>query len=166
MNAAAFFSDYDDIQVDIPLMFNPSQTNTFNAGKGEISGFELEPTAAPVDGLAARITAYLENYPREVVAGQDPEEVYDRYHTADYAVVSDGITLDRERLLAHIAPARRRTRCATRGPSWQRSWSYEHATAAPAAAGRAVQQRHGGCVERIEARLRPRGVAHPCGWCR
>ncbi len=64
--------------------------------------------AAPVDGLAARITAYLENYPREVVAGQDPEEVYDRYHTADYAVVSDGITLDRERLLAHIAPARRR----------------------------------------------------------
>ncbi|CAI9402888.1 nuclear transport factor 2 family protein [Nocardioides sp. T2.26MG-1] len=57
---------------------------------------------------AARITAYLQNYPREVIAADHPEEVLDRYHTPDYAVITDGITLDRERLLAHVTPARRR----------------------------------------------------------
>ena len=60
------------------------------------------------DGPAARITAYLQDYPREVVAAEHPEQVLDRYHTPDYAVVTDGITLDRARLLAHVAPARRR----------------------------------------------------------
>jgi len=59
-------------------------------------------------GLGPRIAAYLENYPREVIAAEHPEEVLDRYHTPDYAVVTDGITLDRARLLAHVTPARRR----------------------------------------------------------
>lgn len=60
------------------------------------------------DGLAAGITAYLENYPSEVIAADDPTAVHDRYHAAEYAVVSDGLILDRDRLLAHVAPARKR----------------------------------------------------------
>ena len=65
-------------------------------------------TAAADDDLAARITAYLENYPLEITWADVPEEVYDRYHAPGYAIVSDGTTLDRERLLAHVRPARRR----------------------------------------------------------
>ncbi len=58
--------------------------------------------------LEAAVTAYLENYPNEVIGADDPTAVYDRYHAAEYAVVSDGLTLDRDRLLAHVAPARKR----------------------------------------------------------
>jgi hypothetical protein len=58
--------------------------------------------------VASGITAYLENYPNEVIRADDPTAVYDRYHAAEYAVVSDGLTLDRDRQLAHVAPAKKR----------------------------------------------------------
>jgi len=61
-----------------------------------------------LEGLETRITAYLEEYPREIVAADDPDDVYDRHHAPGYAVVSDGLPLDRERILAHVAPAKKR----------------------------------------------------------
>jgi hypothetical protein len=34
--------------------------------------------------------------------------VFDRYHTPDFVLYNDGLPLDRDRLLAHVRPARRR----------------------------------------------------------
>lgn len=54
------------------------------------------------------LTAYLTNYPREVAFGNEkPDTVFDRYHTNDFVLVNDGLPLDRERLLAHMRPARK-----------------------------------------------------------
>jgi hypothetical protein len=53
------------------------------------------------------LRTYLSAYPREVMAGDAPA-VFDRYHTPDFVLTSDGIPLDRERLLAHVRPAGRR----------------------------------------------------------
>jgi hypothetical protein len=36
--------------------------------------------------------------------------VFDRYHTADFAMCNDGIRLDRAKLLAHVRPARKRAK--------------------------------------------------------
>jgi len=50
---------------------------------------------------------YLTTYPQQIVFGVDePGEVFDRYHTPDFVMVNDGLRLDRERLLAHVRPAR------------------------------------------------------------
>lgn len=58
---------------------------------------------------AEDLTRYLTDYPREVAFGDEPAEtVLDRYHTADYVVVNDGVALDRQRLLDHVRPARKR----------------------------------------------------------
>ncbi|MGH3648560.1 MAG: nuclear transport factor 2 family protein [Micromonosporaceae bacterium] len=58
---------------------------------------------------AADLAGYLTRYPEEITfGGEDPETVLDRYHTPDYAIVNDGIRLDRQRLLDHIRPARKR----------------------------------------------------------
>jgi iron complex outermembrane recepter protein len=47
INAAAFFSDYKDIQISTNPDFNSNATITQNAAEAEISGMELEFTAAP-----------------------------------------------------------------------------------------------------------------------
>ncbi|RKR86824.1 SnoaL-like protein [Micromonospora pisi] len=53
--------------------------------------------------------AYLTGYPVEVAFGEDDAAtVFDRYHTPDFVLYNDGIPLDREKLLAHVRPARRR----------------------------------------------------------
>jgi len=53
------------------------------------------------------LAGYLTTYPQQVVFGAaDPAEVFDRYHTPDFVMVNDGLTLDRERLLGHVRPAR------------------------------------------------------------
>jgi hypothetical protein len=58
---------------------------------------------------ATDLAAYLVRYPEEVTFGdEDPATVLDRYHTPDYELVNDGVRLDRQRLLDHVAPARRR----------------------------------------------------------
>ncbi|MEV4711181.1 nuclear transport factor 2 family protein [Micromonospora sp. NPDC049374] len=55
------------------------------------------------------LTSYLIRYPQEAGLGdEDPATVLDRYHTPDYELVNDGVSLDRKRLLEHIRPARRR----------------------------------------------------------
>src|SRR4051794_2469587 len=61
----------------------------------------------PADDFAA----YLRTYATEMVSGDaDPSTVVDRYHTPDVEWVSDGNRLDRDRLVAHIAPIRRNAR--------------------------------------------------------
>ena len=55
------------------------------------------------------LARYLTSYPQEIAFGpREPEEVFDHHHTADLVLVSDGLPLDREKLLAHARPARKR----------------------------------------------------------
>ncbi|MET7670186.1 nuclear transport factor 2 family protein [Micromonospora luteifusca] len=55
------------------------------------------------------LIGYLTNYPQEISFGDDPAEtVFDRYHTPDFVLYNDGVPLDREKLLAHVRPARKR----------------------------------------------------------
>lgn len=57
----------------------------------------------------ADLAGYLVRYPQEAGLGdEDPATVLDRYHTPDYELVNDGVLLDRQRLLDHIRPARKR----------------------------------------------------------
>jgi hypothetical protein len=57
------------------------------------------------------VAAYLSQYPREVTFGEeDPETVFDRYHTPDFIMCNDGMRLDRAKLLAHVRPARKRAK--------------------------------------------------------
>jgi len=49
LNAAAFFEDYDDLQVPI---FAGGALRVFNAGKAEIWGIELEGRVLPAEGLS------------------------------------------------------------------------------------------------------------------
>src|SRR5688572_20540012 len=45
-----------------------------------------------------------------VVGDEEPALVVDRYHTPDIEWISDGNRLDRNRLVAHVGPARRNAR--------------------------------------------------------
>ena len=55
------------------------------------------------------LRAYLVSYPQELAFGDDePGAVFDRYHTPDFVLYNDGLPLDRDRLLAHVTPARKR----------------------------------------------------------
>jgi len=54
LNAAAFQTEYDDIQVVVQEGFAPQ---TRNAASATIRGFEVEATAVPVEGLIATFTA-------------------------------------------------------------------------------------------------------------
>jgi hypothetical protein len=57
------------------------------------------------------VAAYLTHYPQEVTFGEhDAGAVFDRYHTPDFVMCNDGIRLDREKLLAHVRPARKRAK--------------------------------------------------------
>ncbi|WP_214407163.1 nuclear transport factor 2 family protein [Pseudonocardia lacus] len=66
------------------------------------------PTApVPADDFAG----YLRAYTAEVTSGDDdPAAVVDRYHAPDIQWVSDGTALDRDRLVAHVRPARHNAR--------------------------------------------------------
>jgi iron complex outermembrane receptor protein len=63
INAAAFFNDYEDIQ--LTLRFCPTLTPPapcaarFNAGDAEIKGAEVEIVAAPIEGLLFELTASM-----------------------------------------------------------------------------------------------------------
>ena len=55
------------------------------------------------------LRGYLINYPQEISFGDEPAEtVFDRYHVPDFVLCNDGLPLDREKLLAHVRPARKR----------------------------------------------------------
>jgi hypothetical protein len=64
----------------------------------------------PREDFARYITAYV----TEMAFGdEEPGTVLDRYHTPDIDWVTDGIHLDRDRLIAHATPARKNvTECA------------------------------------------------------
>jgi hypothetical protein len=54
------------------------------------------------------LVGYLTRYPPQLTFGdQDPAAVMDHYHTPDFDMTNDGIRLDRERLLAHVATGRK-----------------------------------------------------------
>jgi hypothetical protein len=58
----------------------------------------------PADDFAG----YLSRYPQEAAfSGDDPADVFDRYHVPEFVLYNDGVPLDRTRLLAHMRPARR-----------------------------------------------------------
>jgi hypothetical protein len=59
--------------------------------------------------MDVNVAAYLTEYPQEVAFGTEGAgTVFDRYHTPDFVMCNDGIPLDREKLLAHVRPARKR----------------------------------------------------------
>ncbi|MFG3441092.1 nuclear transport factor 2 family protein [Nonomuraea sp. NPDC047897] len=54
---------------------------------------------------------FLTRLPRELGLGtEDAAQVVDRYYTPDITYRNDGVTLDRDRLIAHAAPARKNAR--------------------------------------------------------
>jgi iron complex outermembrane recepter protein len=80
LNVAIFRSDYEDIQVDIPVLNNPQLTNTFNAGEAEIDGAELELTVVPLEGLVLNATyGYLDADFTKVVDPQTGTDITDIY---------------------------------------------------------------------------------------
>lgn len=59
----------------------------------------------------ADLVDYLTQYPEQIAFGDEPPEVvFDRYHAPDFVMASDGIPLDRQRMIDHARPARRRAR--------------------------------------------------------
>jgi SnoaL-like domain len=57
------------------------------------------------------VASFLIRYPHELTFGdEDAATVFDRYHTPDFLLRNDGFELDRDRLLAHVRPARKRAR--------------------------------------------------------
>ncbi|GIE35447.1 hypothetical protein Ait01nite_084920 [Actinoplanes italicus] len=51
----------------------------------------------------------LVRYPQEAgLTDEEPAAVLDRYHTPDFELINDGVLLDRQRLLDHITPTRKR----------------------------------------------------------
>jgi ketosteroid isomerase-like protein len=67
----------------------------------------MSATPVPAEDFAG----YLRGYTAEMTAGdEDPAAVVDRYHAPDIRWVSDGNALDRDRLVAHVGPARRNAR--------------------------------------------------------
>ncbi|WP_068928014.1 nuclear transport factor 2 family protein [Planobispora rosea] len=61
--------------------------------------------------LEERFHAFLTRSPHELGLGrEDPAEIIDRYYTPDIEYCNDGFRLDRDRLIAHVGPARRNGR--------------------------------------------------------
>ena len=57
------------------------------------------------------VNVYLVQYPQQVTfSEEDAGAVFDRYHAPDFVMCNDGILLDREKLLAHVRPARKRAK--------------------------------------------------------
>ncbi len=76
LNAAAYFSDYQDIQLNFSDASTPADvrdTIVINAGEGEIKGFELDFTALLSEGLTATFSyAYQDAKFTKVVDPDDP----------------------------------------------------------------------------------------------
>ncbi|GIH75667.1 nuclear transport factor 2 family protein [Planobispora longispora] len=68
-------------------------------------------SAGPAVDLEERFHAFLTRSPHELGLGQgDPAEIIDRYYTPDIEYFNDGVRLDRDRLVAHVGPARKNGR--------------------------------------------------------
>ncbi|WP_380872919.1 TonB-dependent receptor [Sphingomonas sp. DBB INV C78] len=89
LNAAAFYYDYDDLQVSD---FQEGSTILTNAGKARITGFEVEFAAVPVDGFTVTANyGYTDFKYREfIVGGVDVADIakppYAPKHTASGAL--------------------------------------------------------------------------------
>jgi hypothetical protein len=68
---------------------------------------ERSNMAGPTPG--GDLVGYLKSYVEEMAFGEeDPASVVDRYHTPDVVWHTDGLRLDRDRLIAHARPVRRK----------------------------------------------------------
>jgi iron complex outermembrane receptor protein len=76
LNAAAYFSDYTDIQVNFSDTSTPADvtdTTVINAGEGEISGAEIDFTFLMTEGLTATFSyAYQDGEYTDIVNPLDP----------------------------------------------------------------------------------------------
>jgi iron complex outermembrane recepter protein len=77
VNGAAYFSQYEDVQMNLGDPTTPADvrdTNVFNAGEGEIKGVELDITALLTEGLTAVVSyAYQDAEFTDVSAPEDPD---------------------------------------------------------------------------------------------
>lgn len=77
LNAAAYFSQWEDMQLNLADLSTPADvrdTNVFNAGESEISGLELDLMALLTEGLTFTLAyAYLDTEFTEVSAPDNPE---------------------------------------------------------------------------------------------
>ena len=62
------------------------------------------------DGISVVVQFPVDTGDRVDVFREDADVVFDRYHTPDFIMWNDGIQLNREKLLAHVRPARKRAR--------------------------------------------------------
>jgi iron complex outermembrane receptor protein len=76
LNGAAYFTDYEDLQVQVLVGVQPL---TANAGGAQVKGFELELQALPVDKL-------------QISAGVGYTDA--KYTSLDPTVIATGVTLD------------------------------------------------------------------------
>ncbi|HEX6514736.1 MAG TPA: nuclear transport factor 2 family protein [Nocardioidaceae bacterium] len=53
------------------------------------------------------IADFFTSFSRDLLGGEDPEVVVDRYHTPDVVEIADGVRLDRDKLVAHTRPVRK-----------------------------------------------------------
>ncbi|HEY4548189.1 MAG TPA: TonB-dependent receptor [Pedomonas sp.] len=81
LNAALFWTSYDDIQINVQSDPNDvSRTDVLNAGKATIKGLELDITARPTRGLSLSLSyAYLDAGYDRILDGSG-RDVTDQYH--------------------------------------------------------------------------------------
>jgi iron complex outermembrane recepter protein len=78
LNAAAYWSDYNDIQL---VVYDSGAPLTRNAGSARIKGFELEATALPVDSLELGFSAGYTDAKYRRVAALNPAVALDQQVT-------------------------------------------------------------------------------------
>lgn len=93
LNVAGFYSDYQDIQVNVQTdPVNPGITDTFNAGEATIKGVELDLTARPVPALTVGLSyAYLDAGYDKIVDPITGNNIADRFNfveAPDHAVTA------------------------------------------------------------------------------
>ena len=70
LNGAGYLTDYNDLQITVPVGVAPT---TQNAAKARIKGFEAEATVVPVEGLFATASVgYIDAYYRSLDARVSP----------------------------------------------------------------------------------------------
>ncbi|MGH3096899.1 MAG: nuclear transport factor 2 family protein [Streptosporangiales bacterium] len=58
-------------------------------------------------GAERFLADFLTSFTDEVLGGGDPAPIVDRYYTPDAVQVADGVSIDREKLIAHVGPLRK-----------------------------------------------------------
>ncbi|HAN68538.1 MAG TPA: TonB-dependent receptor [Halieaceae bacterium] len=93
VNAAAFYADYDDIQVNASSDINdPTRADILNAGEGTIQGLELDVTAALHQRLTLALSyGYLDAGYDEIIDafGNDVTDNYAFINAPQHSVLAD-----------------------------------------------------------------------------